>query len=204
VCARARLSVLSSGGRQPRQQRQQRRQWQQRRQRRQRQQRQQRRRRAWVLKSTCEGSTVMWGWEWYQPTTRVRRPADDSDSASEATAAICSGLLSTRSRLRSQRICGTARQMCATWPAPPPPSCMGCVLGVRRGSGGRRPPLLSAAPRAARMGERQRKARAHRRRHDVAQQQAHHLLRLSRVRVLASRQERVCRRAAEQGKCGGG
>lgn len=51
-----------------------------------------------VRTSTCDGSTVMCGWLWYQPTTRVNKPLVlVICSASAVQAAICSGLVSTRS-----------------------------------------------------------------------------------------------------------
>jgi hypothetical protein len=51
-----------------------------------------------VFTSTCDGSTVMCGWLWYQPTTRVGSPVLAlTCSASALQAAICSGLVSTRS-----------------------------------------------------------------------------------------------------------
>lgn len=51
-----------------------------------------------VLTSTCDGSTVICGWLWYQPTTLVGTPVLLlMYSARALQAAICSGLVSTRS-----------------------------------------------------------------------------------------------------------
>lgn len=62
-----------------------------------------------VLRSTWLGSTVMCGWLWYQPTTRVLTPVTlDSFSACAEHRAICSGLVSTLSRRLQQ-----AKHVCA-------------------------------------------------------------------------------------------
>ena len=53
---------------------------------------------ACVRMSTWDGSTVMCGWLWYQPTTRVSVPVSlEKRSAFAEQRAICSGLASTRS-----------------------------------------------------------------------------------------------------------
>ena len=36
---------------------------------------------AWVRTSTCDGRTVMCGWEWYHPITRVGRPVTRASSS---------------------------------------------------------------------------------------------------------------------------
>lgn len=41
---------------------------------------------ACVWTSTCEGQTVIWGWEWYQPTTLMGRPV------SSANLCVCQGI----------------------------------------------------------------------------------------------------------------
>lgn len=72
-----------------------------------------------VFTSTCEGSTVMWGWLWYHPTTRVGRPVLLlTCSASALHAAICSGLVSTRScRCMIIRQCRSSPALLAPFPA---------------------------------------------------------------------------------------
>lgn len=48
----------------------------------------------------------MWGWLWYQPTTRVRVPVSaEKASATAEHRAICSGLASTRSWLKEELVC---------------------------------------------------------------------------------------------------
>jgi hypothetical protein len=52
----------------------------------------------------------MWGWLWYQPTTRVGSPVLAlTCSASALQAAICSGLVSTRS-CRTMKVGGSRQR----------------------------------------------------------------------------------------------
>lgn len=54
---------------------------------------------------TCEGQTVMCGWEWYQPTTLNGRPISDANSSALSVALTsCSSDISTLSGFLSRRL----------------------------------------------------------------------------------------------------
>lgn len=90
--------------------------------------------RTWVRTSTWEGHTVMCGCEWYQPTTLMGRPVVSAKrSASVLAADSCSGEISTRSFLLSERRrmmteCTWTTRLVSSSPMHRPITCHGIIL----------------------------------------------------------------------------